>query len=196
MMAIPLWYSAFCGVACAYFGFWFGRSRNWGIIQTEEDVDRGKRELALGEKMNGNSHVNMQCLGSPSGGKVECYIEEERLGARIITTEARLISPVSGRIRKISPRGNAFWILTDGGREIEVRACSSDDDLLDRYFRPRVVQGEVVKKGKLLLEYDRENLCRKCADSAVYLTTGRGEESVELTGKEEVKAGESLIWLA
>ena len=52
-----------------------------------------------------------------------------------------------------------------------------------------------MKKGKLLLEYDREKLCRKCADSAVYLTTVRGEETVELTGKEEVKAGEVLIRL-
>lgn len=196
---IPLWYGIFLALASAYFGFWYGRSRNWGLLEAG-NVKAGGREPAPPEPTVREPArrilPQVRYLASPTGGKVEELPEGGQRGVRIWTTESRLYSPSSGRILWIAPRGNAFLLMTDWGDEVEVRACNSEDDLLDRYFRPRVVKGEIVRKGKLLLEYDREKLSKECDDTAVYLMS-RGEENgtLEMAAGEEVRAGEALFWV-
>lgn len=201
-MMIPLWYGLFMGLAAAYFGFWYGRSRNWGLL--EPGKESGSEEREKGEK-NGNSRreggvkalpPHVRFLASPAGGRIERIPQEQGVGVRIETTESRLYSPSSGRVLSIAPRGNAFLIMTDWGSEVEVRACSSEDDLLDRYFRPRVIRGEIVRRGKLLLEYDREKLSGECEDTAVYLLA-KGEDAgeLELVEAERVRSGEALFWV-
>lgn len=252
---IPLWYVICLGLAAAYFGFWFGRSRNWGMIEKIEtektagsgDLKRGEvgsdgggrvrgefREDKGGKGHNGEKSrtrtgaekdrqggsvgtrknagpyagdrritvsrggdkyygKNLYC---PTAGRAMNFQEGEENGVRILTTDSRLYSPVSGRILKISPRGNSFLIRTDWGRDVTVRACTNEDDLLDRYFRPRVVRGEIVRRGRLLLEYDRETLCRKCQDTAVYVSVGdESEGKLEVEEDLSVKVGDSLRWL-
>lgn len=222
---MPLWYAILLSLACAYFGFWYGRSRNWGLLETGMGKPVAEKAGETGKEQRehpGNRHSSdsagktgsertvaevfretdgrilpqVRYLASPTGGRVERLTENGKRGVRIQTTESKLYAPSSGRILWIAPRGNAFLMMTDWGDEVEVRACNSEDDLLDRYFRPRVVRGEIVRRGKLLLEYDREKLSRECTDTAVYLTS-RGEEQgpLELAAGEEVRAGEALLWV-
>ena len=204
---IPIWYGVFLAMATAYFGFWYGRSRNWGLIAEKDGMIRKSNTVSEGleqeERYQSQRrtlpavyHPGMRYLASPTGGTVAEFPIGENHGVKIQTTETRLYSPSSGRVLSIAPRGNAFVIMTDWGDEVEVRACSSEDDLLDRYFRPRVIRGEIVRKGKLLLEYDREKLSGECEDMAVYLTA-RGEENgkLEFTQEEEVRAGDALFWV-
>lgn len=193
---IPLWYGLCLCAAAAYFGFWYGRSRNWGLIENsaaQRSVETGSDER---RGRGGQVRYFGHSLSSPTGGRLESCREGDISGVRILTTEGRLYAPVSGRILKISPRGNTFQIRTDWGGDVTVRACTNEDDLLDRYFRPRVVKGEIIRKGKLLLEYDREKLCRKCEDTAVYVTVeGEQPEGVCITEKDQVKTGETILWM-
>ena len=205
-MMIPLWYGILMGSATAYFGFWYGRSRNWGILGKEEgEADARRDGEGNSGKARGEGGVDsvrkrvlpgVRYLASPAGGTVEKVSSEGTTGARIVTTESRLYAPSSGRVLSVAPRGNAFLIMTDWGGEVEVRACNSEDDLLDRFFRPRVIRGEIIRRGKLLLEYDREKLSGECDDTAVYLLA-KGEEGNQLQMVEarEVRAGEALFWV-
>ena len=194
-MTIPLWYGGVCALAAAYFGFWYGRSRNWGMLGGTKEAEE------TGENRHGKTGVSEKVLSrakylaSPASGTVEELSDEGRRGARILTTDSKLFSPSAGRVLSIAPRGNAFLILTDFGAEVEVRACTSEDDLLDRYFRPRVIRGEIIRRGRLLLEYDREKLSKECEDTATYLVT-RGESNGEmkLVEDHQVKAGDALLW--
>ena len=191
-MMIPLWYGLFMGASTAYLGFWYGRSRNWGLFEkTKEPVTSDQTKEMAG---NESRRKRGRYLASPSGGIVE-RMEGEN-GVRIMTEETKLYAPSSGRVLSVAPRGNAFLILTDWGEEVEVRACGCDDDLLDHFFRPRVIRGEIIRKGKLLLEYDREKLSGECEDMAVYLMA-RGEEkwNMELADVKQVKTGEVLYWV-
>ena len=200
-MMVPMWYGIFMGLAMGYFGFWFGRSRTWGRME-EPSISAAVLE-EKGEKGKGTREgrgrmplPHLRYLASPAGGVVESISEEGCKGARILTTESRLYSPSAGRVLSIAPRGNAFLIMTDWGGEVEVRACTSEDDLLDRYFRPRVIRGEIIRKGKLLLEYDREKLAEECEDTAVYLMA-KGEQAsyMEPAAESEVKTGEVIFWI-
>ena len=194
---IPLWYVICLSFGAAYLGFWVGRSRNWafsgGISMETEDL-----EQVMGSAPEPKRQIlpSVRYLASPTGGKVEQYPVGGRPGVKILTSESKLYSPTAGRVLWIAPRGNSFLIMTDWGDEVEVRACNSEDDLLDRYFRPRVIKGEIIRRGKLLLEYDREKLSRECDDTAVYLMA-KGEENgkLELAAPEEVKAGDALFWV-
>ena len=252
---IPLWYAVCLGLAAAYFGFWFGRSRNWGLIEkiqaegakgseglekgwtgsdsaekdwgenggaqrgragydgrknlpeagteiwrTGSGVNGGRTRGAAGTERRldprGGDKYYGKNLFCPTGGKAAGCQEGGVSGVKIMTTENRLYSPASGRVLKISPRCNAFQIRTDWGEDVTVRACTSEDDLLDRYFRPRVVRGEIVRRGRLLLEYDRDTLCRKCQDTAVYVTVGDGQEGeLEIEEDLPVKVGDCIRWL-
>ncbi|MCR5459935.1 MAG: PTS glucose transporter subunit IIA [Acetatifactor sp.] len=195
-MTIPLWYGGVCALAAAYFGFWYGRSRNWGILggtkEAEETGENRHKKTGVSEKTLSRAKY----LASPASGTVEELSDEGSRGARILTTDSKLFSPSAGRVLSIAPRGNAFLILTDFGAEVEVRACTSEDDLLDRYFRPRVIRGEIIRRGRLLLEYDREKLSKECEDTATYLTA-KGEDctGMELVGGGQVKAGDALFWV-
>ena len=201
-MMIPLWYGLLMGFATAYLGFWYGRSRNWELLGTKEELGATEPEKT---ETKGNAprdvgtrriRPNVKYLASPAGGRLEPIPKEAGVGVKIETTESKLYSPSAGRVLSIAPRGNAFLIMTDWGSEVEVRACGSEDDLLDRYFRPRVIRGEIIRRGKLLLEYDREKLSRECDDTAVYLMA-KGEEAMELEPVEasQVKMGEALFWV-
>ena len=200
MMMIPLWYGLLMGIATAYLGFWYGRSRNWKLMMQEEGEVNVNTEQAKGtgrgETAPRKLHPGARYLASPTGGTVEPLAEEEGFGVRIQTTDSKLYSPSSGRVISVAPRGNAFLILTDWGGEVEVRACNSEDDLLDRFFRPRVIRGEIIRRGKLLLEYDRERISNECEDTAVYLLPKReSEQEVEMADVSQVKAGEALFWV-
>lgn len=197
---IPLWYGLLLGAATAYLGFWYGRSRNWKLMVREEgeanDVLNKGKGTDRGDATPKRLHPCVRYLASPTGGTVEALTEEEGFGVRIRTTDSKLYSPSSGRVISVAPRGNAFLILTDWGGEVEVRACNSEDDLLDRFFRPRVIRGEIIRRGKLLLEYDRERISRECEDTAVYLLPkAESEQEVERADVSQVKAGEALFWV-
>ena len=196
-MTIPLWYGGVCALAAAYFGFWYGRSRNWGILGGTNDPDAVGEKNFKKEGVSKRVLPHVKYLASPASGTVENLGEEGERGARILTTDSKLYSPSAGRVLSIAPRGNAFLILTDFGTEVEVRACTSEDDLLDRYFRPRVIRGEIIRRGRLLLEYDREKLSKECEDTATYLTA-KGEDGagMELVGEGPVKVGDALFWLS
>lgn len=194
-MTIPLWYGGVCALAAAYFGFWYGRSRNWGILEGTKEAEETSENRPKQTRVSEKTLSRAKYLASPASGTVEELSDEGSLGARILTTDSKLFSPSAGRVLSIAPRGNAFLILTDFGAEVEVRACTSEDDLLDRYFRPRVIRGEIIRRGRLLLEYDREKLSEECGDTATYLMT-RGESNGELKLVEDhqVKAGDALFW--
>ena len=52
-MMIPLWYGLFMGASTAYLGFWYGRSRNWGLFEkTKETTNEINLPKAVFEVVN------------------------------------------------------------------------------------------------------------------------------------------------
>lgn len=132
-------------------------------------------------------------LVSPLSGEVAQYQEEGWSGVQILSEEDRLFSPTEGRITRIAPRGNAFFIEKGDGRSVQVRVGTAEDDMLDRYFRARVVRGEIVRKGTLLLEFDMEELQKRHLDTAVYLLVERGDEGISVLENTYVKKGDKIM---
>ena len=134
-------------------------------------------------------------VGSPVKGWVTSCRNDDHPTVVIQPEEDRLYAPAGGKIIKLFPMGNAFLFRTDFGTEIYMQVGNVCDDLLGRYFRPRVVQNEIVGKGKLLLEFDSQMLVAEGISPAV---TARVENysystHVHVTAQEQVRVGEEIL---
>lgn len=136
-------------------------------------------------------------VGSPVNGYVTSYQEEEHPTVLLCPGEDRLYAPEAGKIIRLYPMGNAFLFRTESGTDLYIRAGEAMDDLLGRYFRPRVVQNEIVSKGKLLLEFDRQGLGEEGVSAMILVRVeNRAYGSrVALVAEEKIKAGEELLQL-
>lgn len=136
-------------------------------------------------------------VGSPVSGEITDRDDEGKPMVAIHPGEDRLYAPANGKITKIFPMGNAFLFRTEFGAELLIRVGDSEDDLMERYYRPRIVRNEIVGKGKLLLEFDRAGLVKEGASCCVTITveTGACAGSAVAAVGERVKAGEPVLGL-
>lgn len=135
---------------------------------------------------------------SPVTGMVTKVSQEGEVSVAIHPEEDRLYAPINGRIMKIYPMGNRLLLRTSSGTEVTIQVGKTQDDMLARCFRPRVVQNEVVGKGKLLLEFDRRALEAGGENTDVCLeldSGGDSEKRVFAAEGREVKRGEQLVGL-
>ena len=110
--------------------------------------------------------------------------------------QGMVYAPASGKIIKLYPMGNAFVLQGDDGSSILIRVGRQQpDELCSMYFRARIVQNEVVNKGKLLLEFDMEKLAAagEEVNVTVCVENGMTEEEITVTEKETIKVGEELL---
>lgn len=134
-------------------------------------------------------------VGSPVSGWVTSCREGEHPAVVIQPEEDRLYAPAAGKITRLYPMGNAFLFRTEFGTEIYLQVGNVGDDLLGRYFRPRVVQNEIVGKGKLLLEFDSQRLVAEGISPAVTVSVESQsyDNSVRAVAAEQVSAGEEIL---
>lgn len=178
------WLTAIAGAALAA-GFCMGR-----LIQEpgERPVHESKRESVIRFPFSVGSPVSGEVVDMNDGGKPMVAIHPG---------EDKLYAPANGKVTKIFPMGNAFLFRTEFGAELYMRVGDSEDDLMERYYRPRVVQNEIVGKGKLLLEFDRKGLVTEGASCCVSVTveTGACVGNILAAAGEHVKTGEPLLGL-
>lgn len=75
-------------------------------------------------------------------------------GIAIIPSEGKLFSPVDGVVVVAFPTGHAVGVASDDGAQILMHIGFDTVSLEGKYFKLNVVQGDTVKKGDLLVEFD------------------------------------------
>lgn len=186
------WLTAIAGAALAA-GFCMGRLIGGG---SEEVNHEGRREGRRDNRRDSGIRFPFS-VGSPVSGEVTGGNGEGKQTVAVHPGEDRLYAPANGKIIKIYPMGNAFLFRTEFGAELYIKVGDSEDDLLERYYRPRVIQNEIVGKGKLLLEFDRRGLVKEGASCCVSISveTAVCEGNLLATPGTRIKAGEPLLGL-
>lgn len=159
--------------------------------EKKEGDTAGKKQLAPGEK-----RITLGwTVGSPVTGEVSYLREGTGRGARILPDQGMLYAPAAGKITKLYPTGNAMLLRTEYGLELLIQAGIGTNELEGRHYRPRIVQNEVVNKGKLLLEFDVEAIREEGYDPsvAVSVVEARNYGDVIVCDNPHVKAGEDLM---
>ena len=116
-------------------------------------------------------------------------------GAAIEPEEGVLYAPADGTISAFFPTGHAIGLTTDTGLELLMHVGMDTVQLDGKGFKAFVEEGEVVKQGQKLLEFDME-LISKAGYSLVtpvLVTNSDDFEQVEPTEEQKVQAGDFLL---
>ena len=107
--------------------------------------------------------VNKEILVSPLKGNIIALSEVEDAafasgalgkGVAIKPVEGKVFAPADGTLTTLFPTAHALGITTDNGAEILIHVGMDTVQLEGKYFNAKVKQGEKIKKGQLLLEFD------------------------------------------
>lgn len=121
----------------------------------EETKDVKKEETQL---------VKQEEIASPINGEVVTLAEvkDEAFssgalgkGIAINPIEGKVYAPADGEITTLFPSLHAIGITTDKGAEILIHVGMDTVQLEGKHFNAKIKQGDKVKKGQLLLEFDK-----------------------------------------
>jgi beta-glucoside PTS system EIICBA component len=110
-----------------------------------------------------NSLVKQEILFSPLKGEVRplSEVKDEAFskgalgkGIAIEPTEGKVIAPVDGVLTTFFPTCHALGITSDNGAEILIHVGMDTVQLEGKHFTPKAKQGDIVKAGDVLLEFD------------------------------------------
>lgn len=169
----------------------------------QEKSSKATKETTTASKEVAATKVQDEELVSPLSGKVLALSEIEDAafssgalghGVAIEPSEGKLLAPVSGTVSALFPTNHAIGITTDSGAEILMHIGMDTVQLEGKYFTAHTTQGEYVKKGQLLIEFDIEQIKKagKPLTTPVVVTNHK-EYSLVLTNQKQVKTGNQLI---
>ncbi|AAK79375.1 PTS system beta-glucosides-specific IIC component [Clostridium acetobutylicum] len=110
-----------------------------------------------------NELVKQETLVSPLKGKIKTLseVKDEAFstgslgkGIAIEPEEGKLVSPVDGVLATLFPTGHAVGIISDKGTEILIHVGMDTVQLEGKYFKTILKQGDHVKAGDTILEFD------------------------------------------
>lgn len=118
-------------------------------------------------------------------------------GIAVFPTEGKVFAPADGKITALFPDGHAIGMTTEQGIKLLIHIGIGTGELQGRCFRPKIVQNEIVSKGKLLLEFDLETIQKEGYDitTSVILANAGEVFRVHPFEKKTVKAGEDILWI-
>ena len=188
-------------------GVWIGSSARWMMEDAKVQLLNGEMQNAGGTVEEHKAHCIRSTgkggsgpsadweIGSPVNGRVRSIMGAPCHGVTIQPERGVVYAPAAGKIIRLYPMGNAIQLRMDSGVEIMLRVGVSGDELHSVFYRSCVIQNEIVTKGKMLLEYDMEEMDREGIDTAVSLTIDATDvyPEVMVTQETGVKAGETIF---
>ena len=119
-----------------------------------------------------SKHVNLKTskITSPIKGEVMTLssIEDEAFasgllgkGVAISPSEGKVVAPEDGILTTLFPTNHAIGMTTDEGVELLIHVGMDTVQLEGQHFVPKAKQGERIKKGQVLVEFDMAAIQRK-----------------------------------
>ena len=146
----------------------FGVTFIFGVEDAEPEQEEKKTESKEAEKTQQNNTkplVEKIELCAPVSGTVKALSDvpdktfaEKVLGdgAAIIPEEGKVYAPADGTVANIMDSKHGIMFVTDSGAEVLIHIGLDTVNLKGKYFKSYVSDGDKVKKGTLLVEFDLE----------------------------------------
>lgn len=118
-------------------------------------------------------------------------------GIAIVPSNGTVVSPINGTIATVMDTKHAVCIQGEDGLELIVHAGLDTVELNGKYYQTYKENGDQVKAGDVLLEFDLEEITKAGYDvTTPIVITNLGDYKITkcLTGQ-QVKAGEEVIQL-
>ncbi len=178
------------------------------ILYKEETPKQEEKETLITEKKQQESSENKMVkqleIASPIKGTV---LKLEKMkddafasgvlgkGAAIIPEEGNVYAPADGVITALFPTLHAIGMQADNGLELLIHIGLDTVQLNGEGFWAMVIQGDRVKKGQLLVTFDKEFIESKgfCLETPVLVTNSDDFLEVIETKQIEISPGDCLI---
>ncbi len=121
-------------------------------------------------------------------------------GVAVIPEEGKVYAPTDGTILNIFDTKHAVCFANSYGTEILIHIGVDTVNLKGKYFMPHVKDGDVVKKGQLLVEFDKEQIEKAGYDTSIpMIFTDLPEEKrleVSVPGEMTVDTKTAIVYKA
>ncbi|MDZ4993715.1 PTS beta-glucoside transporter subunit IIABC [Clostridium perfringens] len=171
IFGVPSFIDTSVGIDRAFYGaliamvvaFVFGFLLVWLVGFKDENLNGGDKNKQDNKEVKQESLTNQEVIISPLKGEVTelSKVEDEAFstgllgkGIAIKPVEGKVVAPAGGVVTTFFPTGHALGITTDNGTEILIHVGMDTVQLEGKYFTPRVKQGDKIKAGDVLLEFD------------------------------------------
>ena len=144
-------------------------------------------------------------LGSPLAGKligieqVSDQVFADKIlgdGVAVIPADGKVCAPADGTVENLLESHHAVCLLTPGGAELLIHVGKDTVALNGKHFAAHVKEGDKVKRGQLLLSFERDALLAQGFDLATPVVVSNGDEFVmEKAEGGEVRPGDTIITL-
>lgn len=176
-------------------------------VVAEQDNASGPQTEEIGDMATASHTISDRAvvmeIASPAKGRVipVTEVNDEVFaskgmgdGVGIIAEEGKVYAPFSGRVEALFPTGHAVGLVADGVEAL-IHIGINTVELNGKGFQAHVKQGEMVKKGDLLVMFDKEMIEEEGYDSTIiFIVTDMGD-GVQLDVKSgcEVDALENVM---
>ena len=116
-------------------------------------------------------------------------------GIGINPIEGIVTAPADGVITVLFPTLHAIGITTNKGVELLIHIGLNTVELNGKYFKAFVKQGDKVKQGQKLLEFDMEKIKEEgyVMESPVIITNSENYRAVSVICGNEIQRGEVIL---
>ena len=116
-------------------------------------------------------------------------------GVAIVPSNNQVVSPVNGTVSMVFPTKHAIGVTSDKGVELLIHIGIDTVKLDGKYFEASIKVGDEVKKGDVLVKFDKEAIEKEGYDLTTMFTVSNTADYNDVlptkTGK--VKSGEEII---
>ena len=119
-------------------------------------------------------------------------------GLAIVPSEGKLYAPCDGQISTFFPTGHAIGITTAKGAEVLIHVGMDTVQMNGEGFTPKKQQGEAVRRGELLLEFDINKIKEAGYETTtpIVITNSDNYSMVDAVSPRTIETGEDMIELA
>ena len=154
---------------------------------TEKAIDASE---ILYAPLNGKA-VNLQEVNDPTFAN-----EIMGKGAAIIPSEGKLYAPCDGKIMTVFRTGHALTMVSSHQAQIIIHIGLDTVKLEGKYFHIHAKEGDQVKKGDLLGEFDLDMICKEGYDPITPIIIANPDDYKEISAKTgEIQAQDAWMTL-
>ncbi|WP_313073477.1 beta-glucoside-specific PTS transporter subunit IIABC [Lacrimispora sp.] len=112
-------------------------------------------------------------------------------------SEGKIYSPVNGKLMTIFETKHAIGLVAENGAELLIHVGIDTVELKGKYFKTHVTEGDTLKTGDLLLEFDYEEIEKNGYDPITLMIITNSFQYSEIIGEnvEKVHAGDKILTL-
>lgn len=117
------------------------------------------------------------------------------MGVGIQPTVGRVISPINGTVKLLFPTKHAIGLVSEDGIEILIHIGLDTVQLNGKYFEAFVKQGDEIKRGDLLLNFDIEKITKEgySIETPVIITNTNDFQKIEISNIRKISENDELF---